>query len=303
VARPKKNREVSIVHFSFFDLLFGAFGAFVFLMIMQVLATLNMVDVDIQKVVDTAVQEKTALKNELEKYKDVGRSLKNLQQQHDQIIADREKIVREKDKLEKQIAQLEAKLNATEEKIEVLTEFKQKVKEKGDLVKTLEDENRELEQKLNFARQKLATIKAVPLKIKTKAFPTTITEEKVVVALAAEGGSPPYSWEISGNLPKGLSVNRITGDISGVVKSSGKYAFKAKVTDATGESTKSKDDIYFNVIKKYEPPRSKVTYWFLFIAIILVLYFLHSRWQKYKSKKIIREMKAKGFSPGWVKKA
>ena len=99
-------------------------------------------------------------------------------------------------------------------------------------------------------------LKTVPLKIKTKAFPTTITEEKVTVALAAEGGSPPYSWEIDGNLPKGLSVNKITGDISGVAKSIGKYAFKAKVTDATGASAKSKDDISFNVIKKYEEPKS-----------------------------------------------
>ena len=303
MARPKKNREVSIVHFSFFDLLFGAFGAFVFLMIMQVLATLNMVDVDIQKVVDEAVQEKVDLEKELEKYKDIDQSLKNLQQQNEQIMADRGKIIKEKDKLTREIIQLESKLNATEEKIEALTEFKQEVEQKGDLVKTLEDENRKLEQKLNSARQKLAALKTVPLKIKTKSFPTTITEEKVMVALAAEGGSPPYSWEIDGNLPKGLSVNKITGDISGIAKSSGKYTFRAKVTDATGASTKSKDDISFNVIKKYEEPKSRVSYWFLFIAIILVLYFLNSRWQKYKSKKYVEEMKKKGFDLRWIKGA
>ena len=99
MARPKKNREANIIHFSFFDLLFGAFGAFVFLMIMQVLSTLNMVDKDIQKVVDETVQENTTLKTELVKYKEIDQSLKNLQQQHEKAQDEQKKANQEKSDL------------------------------------------------------------------------------------------------------------------------------------------------------------------------------------------------------------
>lgn len=407
MARPKKNREVSIVHFSFFDLLFGAFGAFVFLMIMQVLATLNMVDVDIQKVVDEAVQEKTVLKKELEKFKETDQKLANLQQQFDQALEERSKLIQEqkqlsekneelsanlnslqsemsaidavkeevkqKEALQKELqneieqlnqdkagldqknkelealmaslkaeieslrqfkekvakkgdlqtameqenrdlknkgaqlvqdkARLESELKAVQAKLVALNQFKSRVEKKGDVVKALEEENKKLEKSLDQTKQKLAALKTSPLKIKTASLPTLITGESINIALAAEGGSPPYTWKLSGKLPQGLSMNQITGNISGVAKSDGKYNVRFNVQDARGMTAESNKDISIKVIKKYEPPKSKVSYWFLFIAIILVLYFLHSRWQKHKSKKIIKEMKAKGYGPGWIKQA
>ena len=188
-------------------------------------------------------------------------------------------------------------------KAESLAQFKESVQQKGDVIKTLENQNKQMEQNLNDARKKLAAIKTVPLAIKTTSLPTTITEESVAIALAAEGGSPPYIWELDGKLPSGLVFNTATGAISGVVKSDGKYDFAVKVTDATGLSVKSKNTIPFTVIKKYEEPKSMVSYWFLVAAIILVLYFLNTRYQSYKVNKAYNEMKAKGFDLKWIKGA
>jgi hypothetical protein len=300
VARPKKNREANIIHFSFFDLLFGAFGAFVFLMIMQVLSTLNMVDKDIQKVVDETVQENTTLKSELVKYKEIDQSLKNLQQQHEKAQEEQKKANQEKSDLARQKSRLESELDAAVKKAESLAQFKESVQQKGDLAKTLESQNKQLEQNLNDARKKLAAIKTVPLVIKTTSLPTTITEESVAIALAAEGGSPPYIWELDGKLPSGLVFNTATGAIAGVVKSDGKYDFAVKVTDATGLSVKSKNNIPFTVIKKYEEPKSMVSYWFLIIAIVLALYLLNWGFQKYKVNKYVKEMRAKGKILVWA---
>jgi len=302
VARPKKNREVSIVHFSFFDLLFGAFGAFVFLMIMQVISTLNMVDLDIQSVVDEAVQEKIALKKELEKYQEIDHSLQNLQQQYDQIMADRKQLIQEKADLSKQNSRLEAELDTTLQKIDSLSRFKEKVKQKGDMLQALEEENRKLEKSLNTARRKLVAIKTVPLKIKTTSVPTTITEEKVQVALAAEGGSLPYTWQMDGNLPKGLSFNQITGTISGIAKSHGKYNVKARVTDAAGLNVAG--NISFKVLKKYEEQKKKVSPMFVMMTLISSLLLLYILWGKFKYYKYKRKMEREGWhlDAKWIKK-
>lgn len=302
MARPKKNREVSIVHFSFFDLLFGAFGAFVFLMIMQVISTLNMVDVDIQNVVDEAVEEKIALKKELEKYQEIDHSLQNLQQQYDQIMADRKQLIQEKEDLDQQNSQQQAELDTARQKIDSLSRFKEKVKHKGDLLQALEEENKKLEKSLNTARRKLAAIKTVPLKIKTTSIPTTITEENVQVALAAEGGSLPYTWQLEGNLPGGLSFNPVTGTIFGIAKSHGKYNLKARVTDAAGLNVAG--NISFKVVKKYEEQKKKVSPMFVVMTLISSVLLLYILWGKFKFYKYKRKMEREGWEldAKWIKK-
>ena len=389
MARPKKNREINIVHFSFFDLLFGAFGAFVFLMIMQVISTLNLVDVDIQNLVDETVQEKVALAKELEQYKETNQLLHDLQQQYDQILDERKGLIQERQQLldkngeiaEKMAAlerevesfssfkeeagkkedlrkglegeieklnkdkedlarenarietrmsllteevaslqhfkkvaqkkgslykvlekeneelketkaklagknnQLEAKSAGLQKKVNSLNQFVNRMKKKGDVTKALEEEKKKLEKSLNQIRNRLAALKTTPLKIRTRAIPTTITEEKVNVALAAEGGSPPYTWELDGKLPRGLAFNHIAGTISGVANSAGRFAFKIKVTDARGLSVKTQKDIVFSVIKKYEEQKKKVSRWFLLMAAISTLLLLYIIWGKYKAKK------------------
>ncbi|MBI5406211.1 MAG: putative Ig domain-containing protein, partial [Nitrospirae bacterium] len=53
--------------------------------------------------------------------------------------------------------------------------------------------------------------------------------------LASSGGKTPYTWSIiSGALPAGLSLNSITGAITGTPTASGASTFTAQVTDANG---------------------------------------------------------------------
>lgn len=52
------------------------------------------------------------------------------------------------------------------------------------------------------------------------------------VTLRAFGGTPPYRWEVAG-LPAGLSVNPLTGVISGTPTQDGEFYLTITVTDAT----------------------------------------------------------------------
>jgi len=298
VARQKKEREVSIVHFSFFDLLFGAFGAFVFLMIVQVISTLNLVDVDIQKLVDDTVQEKVTLTKELERYKETDLLFKNLQQQHSQLMDDRKKLIQEKEQISDKAGNLSTRVGSLQRQLGSLKKYQKTAQKKGEVIKALEQENKRLGTSLDKAQRKLSAIKTTPLKIKTTSFPATITEEQVNLALAAEGGSTPYSWRLEGNLPKGLSFNQITGTISGIVKSAGDYKFNIKVTDARGLSVETKNDISFKVIRKYEEQKKKVSSWFVIMALISSLLLLYIIWGKHRAakrwKQIVKEAKARG---------
>lgn len=301
MARQKKEREVSIVHFSFFDLLFGAFGAFVFLMILQVISTLNLVDVDIQKLVDDTVQEKVVLTKELEKYKETDLSLKNLQQQYSQLMDDQKKIIQEKEQIFDKAANFETQAGSLQRELDSLKKYQTTAQKKGEEINALQEENKKLGASLDKAKRKLSAIKTIPLKIKTTSFPATITEEQVNLALAAEGGSPPYSWRIEGNLPKGLSFNQVTGTISGIVKSAGDYSFKVKVTDARGLSVETKNDISFKVIRKYEEQKKKVSSWFVVMAVVSSLLLAYIIWGKLKTRKYIKKMEAEGWKIQWVK--
>ena len=302
MARQKKEREVSIVHFSFFDLLFGAFGAFVFLMIMQVISTLNLVDVDIQKLVDDTVQEKVTLTKELERYKETDLLFKNLQQQHSQLMDDRKKLAQEKEQISDKAVNLETRIGSLQRELGFLKKYQKTAQKKGEEIKALEEENKRLGASLDKAQSKLSAIKTTPLKIKTTSFPATITEEQVNLALAAEGGSTPYSWHLEGKLPKGLSFNQVTGTISGIVKSAGDYKFNVKVTDARGLSVKTKNDISFKVIRKYEEQKKKVSSWFVIMALISSLLLMYILWGKYKTRRYIKKMEAEGWTPIWVPK-
>lgn len=59
-------------------------------------------------------------------------------------------------------------------------------------------------------------------------------------ALAATGGTPPYTWSWTGTLPTGLTISAATGTITGTSTGSGLYSFTAQVTDDAGTTrTKS----------------------------------------------------------------
>jgi len=52
--------------------------------------------------------------------------------------------------------------------------------------------------------------------------------------LAAEGGTKPYTWSVSGNLPAGIAINAATGIISGTAGDAGNYDFMVQVKDLDG---------------------------------------------------------------------
>jgi alpha-tubulin suppressor-like RCC1 family protein len=56
--------------------------------------------------------------------------------------------------------------------------------------------------------------------------------------LAAEGGTPPYQWELaSGTLPVGLNLDSTTGDLRGTPLGAGSTRLVVRATDAAGAST------------------------------------------------------------------
>lgn len=59
-------------------------------------------------------------------------------------------------------------------------------------------------------------------------------------SLSVKGGRPLYRWTVSGDFPPGLSIEPITGAVSGVPEEAGTFDFGVRVTDARGDSdTKS----------------------------------------------------------------
>ncbi|MEK6713617.1 MAG: putative Ig domain-containing protein [Nitrospirota bacterium] len=57
------------------------------------------------------------------------------------------------------------------------------------------------------------------------------------IVFTASGGTAPYSWVVSGNLPAGLVLDGQTGIVSGTPVKPGIYTFTLQITDATGVSS------------------------------------------------------------------
>jgi subtilisin family serine protease len=83
------------------------------------------------------------------------------------------------------------------------------------------------------AKAPLSLTVAVPLSITTTSLPVGTQLASYSSALAATGGTPPYSWSIaSGALPSGLALSPGTGVISGTSTTSGTNNFTVRVTDS-----------------------------------------------------------------------
>ena len=85
--------------------------------------------------------------------------------------------------------------------------------------------------------QRALAIKVNPtLAIATSSLASVNSGANYVQELAAEGGTKPYVWSISGegSLPSGLSLDAASGVISGSAGGAGSYDFNIKVTDADG---------------------------------------------------------------------
>ena len=77
------------------------------------------------------------------------------------------------------------------------------------------------------------TVTLEPLTVTTTSLPAATADVSYSVKLAASGGIPPEAWSItSGSLPAGLSLNPVTGAISGKPTALGTASFTVNVSDA-----------------------------------------------------------------------
>ncbi len=66
------------------------------------------------------------------------------------------------------------------------------------------------------------------------------------VTLSATGGTPPYTWSLTGSLPTGLTLNASQGKISGTPSAAGTFAFTLTVKDSAGASQAQNFSIIIN---------------------------------------------------------
>lgn len=83
------------------------------------------------------------------------------------------------------------------------------------------------------------TIDLVPtMQITTASLPRGIQSTGYNSAIIASGGKPPYTYSITtGTLPSGLTLNSVSGSITGIASSAGTYNVTFAVTDSTGRKT------------------------------------------------------------------
>jgi hypothetical protein len=71
------------------------------------------------------------------------------------------------------------------------------------------------------------------LQVVTQSLPSTTELAPYSATLQASGGKPPYQWSIiSGSLPSGISLDPLTGALSGSAAADGMYGFTVRVTDS-----------------------------------------------------------------------
>src|SRR2546423_5270321 len=83
-----------------------------------------------------------------------------------------------------------------------------------------------------------ATLINLAFRIITGSMPAGKTAKPYSSSLAAMGGQPPYHWILaSGSLPAGLSLNSVTGLVSGSPKRAGTYSFSVLSRDASAHTS------------------------------------------------------------------
>ena len=84
-----------------------------------------------------------------------------------------------------------------------------------------------------LAGSTVLTVQPAPLSITTASLPNGTANEPYSAALAASGGTPPYTWTVvSGALPSGLILDLSSGAIAGAPAAKGSFTFAAQVRDA-----------------------------------------------------------------------
>ncbi len=84
--------------------------------------------------------------------------------------------------------------------------------------------------------------------ISTTALPSGTVQVPYTAALAATGGTTPYSWSVvAGSLPPGLALGGSTGAITGTPSASGQYSFTVQVTDSAASPKTATQALSLNI--------------------------------------------------------
>ncbi len=86
-----------------------------------------------------------------------------------------------------------------------------------------------------------ATGATAPLTVTTSSLPPATVGVAYMADLSASGGNPPYEWRvIFGTLPRGITLDRSTGEIAGTTKQTGLITFTVEVRTKAPRSTATK---------------------------------------------------------------
>jgi len=77
---------------------------------------------------------------------------------------------------------------------------------------------------------------AQPLQITTTSLPSGQVQTSYSASVQATGGTPPYAWSVTGQLPNGLSLSPSNGTITGTPSVAGTFMFTIQVKDNAGGS-------------------------------------------------------------------
>jgi hypothetical protein len=92
------------------------------------------------------------------------------------------------------------------------------------------------------------TVTMAPLMINTVSLPAATADVSYSAKLAVAGGIRPYTWSVTaGALPAGLSLNSVTGVISGKPTAPGTAVFRVNVSDAESPSVSASQGLNITV--------------------------------------------------------
>jgi uncharacterized repeat protein (TIGR03803 family) len=97
-----------------------------------------------------------------------------------------------------------------------------------------------------------ATLTVTGLTLETTALPDATVNKPYTAPLSAVDGVVPYTWSVSPDLPKGLSLDTSAGMISGTPKQFGTGSYLITVTDSSGPPQKSSKSVPLKVVSGLE---------------------------------------------------